>query len=75
VLVATLRGARGSRVRLLHGLTGTKAVRRRRARTPIFIPQGGPAQGHDRLFRKGPLGCRVAQAVTILGPATFIPLG
>ncbi len=42
MLIATLRGARGSRVRLLHGLTGTKAVRRRRARTPIFIPSGWP---------------------------------
>jgi hypothetical protein len=44
-------GARGSRVRLLHGLTGTKADRRRRARTPDFTVQGGPT-GHERLLHK-----------------------
>jgi hypothetical protein len=43
VLAATLRGARGSRVRLFHGLTGTKADRRRAGRTPRFSSlQGGP---------------------------------
>jgi hypothetical protein len=35
-------GARGSRVRLLHGLTGTKADRRRRRAPPIFICSGRP---------------------------------
>jgi hypothetical protein len=51
VLVATVRGARGSRVRLLHGLTGTKADRRRRARTRFSSVQGGPV-GHERLLLK-----------------------
>jgi hypothetical protein len=58
----SVQGARGSRVRLLHGLAGTKAVRRRRARDPIFILQGGPA-GHGRLLQKRRKPCRDLRGV------------
>ena len=52
MLAATVRGARGSRIRLLHGLTGTKADQRRAGRAPpIFIRQGGPT-GHERPLHK-----------------------
>ncbi len=44
VLAATIRGARGSRVPLIVGLTSTRRSRRRRATRPHFHPPGWPAR-------------------------------
>jgi hypothetical protein len=44
VLAATVRGARGSRVPLLHGLACTKQSRRHRAARTIFIRRGWAAR-------------------------------
>ena len=73
MLVATVRGARGSRVRLFHGLTGTKAHRRRRARPPIFIRSGRPDRAMSDCFgsaraldAREPLGEEGAQELRLL---------
>src|SRR4030095_13674030 len=64
VLVATVRGARGSHVRLISGLAAPRERRRRPDDQPIFIRRGWPATAMGGLSEmdgsalRGPAFCR-----------------